>query len=296
VIFKVEENIKISDLSPLRYPGSKKKLVPYLYKILKHNKLYPNVLVEPFVGGGSIALHFLQNKIVDKVIIADSDKLIYSFWHILFTKPLYLINFIRRVKIDLDNFYAYKLVAKQDEDYEVEKLAEACIFLNRTSFSGILTNSAGPIGGAEQKSKYDISCRFKKEKIVEKIKYISGFKRKVIVLPYDWKDTIKFAEDWIKKRKRLNKVLFYFDPPFFKQAELLYRKYFSRDQHKELCQHILSLKHDWILSYDNVREIKKMYSANGNITMHVEMPYSVHSNTQRIVKELIISRLSLPPN
>jgi DNA adenine methylase len=289
-------DIQIGNLSPLRYPGSKKRLAPYLDAILKYNNLQPDVLIEPFVGGGSVALYFLQNNIVEKVIIADNDKLIYSFWYVLFSKPNYLINFIKRVKIDLDNFYAYKQVAKHDEDYEVEKLAEACIFLNRTSFSGILTNSAGPIGGAEQKSKYDISCRFKKEKIIEKIKHISSFRKRVIILPYDWEKTIKYVERWATKRKRLNRLFFYFDPPFYKQAELLYRKYFSKEKHKKLCEYILSLKQNWVLSYDNVPEIKKMYSKNGNITMHVEMPYSVHSHSQRLVKELVISPLFLPPN
>ena len=85
-------------LSPLRYPGSKKKLVLYLYEIMKLNKLNSNVLVEPFVGGGSISLHFLLNGIVNKIIIADKDKLIYSFWKVLFSNPDYLIDFIKKVK------------------------------------------------------------------------------------------------------------------------------------------------------------------------------------------------------
>lgn len=288
------DNIKISNLSPLRYPGSKRKLIPYLYSILKHNKLEPNVLVEPFVGGGSVALHFLQDNVAEKVIISDSDKLIYSFWNVLFSKPNFLINFIRKVKIDIRNFYAYKKIAKCAENYDEDQLSEACIFLNRTSFSGILTNSAGPIGGSKQKSPYKISCRFNRERIVEKIKLISTFKRKVIVLPYDWEDTIKYAEAWATKKKRLNRILFYFDPPFYKHPELLYRKYFSKEMHKRLRDRILSLHHDWILSYDNVPQIKQMYSQDRNITMHVEMPYSVNSHAKRRVKELIITPLSLP--
>lgn len=290
----MKARLETGNLSPLRYPGSKRRLAPYLCSILKHNKLEPNVLVEPFVGGGSVALYFLQNSIVEKVIISDLDKLIYSLWHVLFSDPEYLINFIRRVKINLDNFYAYKTIAKCADNYEEKKLAEACVFLNRTSFSGILTDKAGPLGGRKQDSEYTISCRFNRKGIIKKIEHISLFRRKVTVLPYSWEKTIEFAEDWAAKRRRLNKLLFYFDPPFFEKANELYRKYFTGEDHKYLCQRILSLKQKWILSYDNAPEIKKMYSKNGNVPMHVEMPYSINSGGKRLEKELIITPLSLP--
>lgn len=290
----MKNGLHIGDLSPLRYPGSKKKLVPYLHSILQHNEFHPNVLVEPFVGGGSVVLHFLKNRIVEKAIIADGDRLISSFWHVVFSNPTYLINFIRRVKIHLDNFYAYKAIAKRAEDYDELKLAEACIFLNRTSFSGILTDQAGPLGGIKQNSQYKITCRFNRARIVEKIRHMSVFKRKVIVLPYAWEDTIKYAERWTAKRKRLNRVLFYFDPPFYKKADDLYRKYFTGEEHEHLCERILSLKYKWILSYDNVPQIKRMYCRNVNVRMHVEMPYSINLDARRFEKELIITPLSLP--
>ncbi|MCJ7577102.1 MAG: DNA adenine methylase [candidate division Zixibacteria bacterium] len=286
--------INATNLSPLRYPGSKRRLVTYLYEILQHNGIQPNVLVEPFVGGGSVVLYFLKNKIVEKAIISDKDRLIYSFWYVLFSDTKYLINFIKNVKINLRNFQNYKTIAKRVEDYPEKILAEACIFLNRTSFSGIMTDSVGPLGGYKQTSDYKISCRFNKEKIIEKIKVISSFRRKVVVLPYDWKDTIEYAENWLLKRKRLNKAFFYFDPPFFNKACDLYRKYFSIEDHKRFCDFILSLKYDWVLSYDDAPEIRRMYKRNGNAPMHVEMPYSINSGGRRLEKELIITPLSLP--
>ena len=86
---------KIKYLSPLRYPGSKKKIVAYLIKIINSNKLNPHMLVEPFVGGGSVMLNFLNTKVVQKAIIADKDKLIYSFWYVVFNNPKSLVNFIK---------------------------------------------------------------------------------------------------------------------------------------------------------------------------------------------------------
>jgi D12 class N6 adenine-specific DNA methyltransferase len=41
--------------SPLRYPGGKRRLVPYVAALLQANALQPDVLVEPFAGGASVA-------------------------------------------------------------------------------------------------------------------------------------------------------------------------------------------------------------------------------------------------
>lgn len=56
-------------LSPLRYPGSKRRLVNFIKKTLELNSLHPQVYVESFVGGGSVALQLLQNNQVDKIIL-----------------------------------------------------------------------------------------------------------------------------------------------------------------------------------------------------------------------------------
>lgn len=291
----MKHRFRITYISPLRYPGSKRRLAPYLHSIVLHNKLKPNVLIEPFVGGASVSLYFLKNKIVEKAVISDGDKLVSCFWSVLFSNPSRLIEFVRNVKVNLHSFYAYKAIARSAENVNDEELAEACLFLNRTSFSGILTDRVGPLGGREQKSEYKISCRFNREAIIKRIEYISQFARKVTVLPYSWRDTIEWAERWLSKRKKLNKPLFYFDPPFFNKADELYREYFPPEEHELFQRRILALKHDWILSYDNAPEIKKMYSRDGKMHMHVQMPYSINSGSRRLEKELIITPLSIPP-
>ena len=44
-----------------------------------------------------------------------------------------------------------------------------CLFLNRTTFSGILGGHAGPIGGRSQSSDHTIDCRFNKDALAERI-------------------------------------------------------------------------------------------------------------------------------
>lgn len=277
-------------VSPLRYPGSKRKLFNYLERILTHNNFSPQVLIEPFVGGGSVFLNFLSHHETSTAVIADRDELVYGFWKTLFTEPKYLINFIRNAKVNLKTFYHYRYVSSNPAEFSRRQLAEACLFLNRTSFSGILNDSAGPIGGREQKSIYKINCRFGRKNLIRKIKNIAAFKNRVAILPYGWEETLKYVATKIKYRQK--KLLFYFDPPFYRKADQLYRYHFDNSNHKNLRDKLVKLKQPWILSYDRASEIKNLYS--GFKKIYVSMPYSINSPAKRLEKEFIITPLKLP--
>lgn len=274
--------------SPLRYPGSKIKLAKYIKKVLDYNNFKPKILVEPFFGGGSISLNFLLNDWVDEIVISDKDRLIYGFWKTLFNNPKYLIEFVQNVDINITNFYKYKKMAIA-KNVSSKKLAETCLFLNRTSFSGILCDNVGPIGGKDQKSDYKIDCRFKRKTLIKKIQRISQFKNRVTFVGRNWKKAIVYIESLNKK----NKTLFYFDPPFYKKAQYLYRHYFTTKNHLDLSQAIKKLKSKWILSYDRRVEIKDMYTEY--IQTSYAFPYSINSPARRIEKEYFITLFRKPP-
>ncbi len=276
--------------SPLRYPGSKRRFFNYLESILAYNNYSPSVLIEPFVGGGSIFLNFLIRHKKSKVVIADRDELIYSFWKILFSEPDYLIKFIKKVRINLKKFDQYKHISSHPSGFSRRKLAEACLFLNRTSFSGILKENVGPLGGRGQKSIYKIGCRFGRKNLIRKINFISFFRQRVVVLPFDWEETLKY----VARRKNYKHVnlLYYFDPPFYEKADQLYRYYFNSSAHINLRDKLIKLKQPWILSYDRAKKIQDFYSVFKKI--NVSMPYSINSPAKRLEKELIITPFKLP--
>jgi len=282
------------DISPLRYPGSKQKLVPYIEKILTFNCISPDTIVEPFVGGGSVTLSLITNGIVNNAIISDFDPLVNSFWAILFSDPKVLVNFIEKVKINLSTFYKFKEVSYNPANFDIKERAKACLFLNRTSFSGIIASSAGPIGGSKQESIYRIDCRFNKESIIEKIEYLSAFKKQIIVLPSSWKKTISYSIKKYGNQNKMKKLLFYLDPPFYHKAECLYGTFFNHKQHVELASYLKKFGSIWILSYDNTPEIKKLYDVHVGKSLNIELPYSINSHSKRIASELIITPLKLP--
>ena len=95
-------------LSPLRYPGSKRWLVNYIISTIKSNNLNPRLFIEPFVGGGSITLQLMQEKLVDKVILIDADPWITSFWETLFFDTDWLVDQIDKIPITLENWISFK--------------------------------------------------------------------------------------------------------------------------------------------------------------------------------------------
>lgn len=66
-----ESFVRRTVLSPLRYPGGKRRLVPYIAAALVANDLRPDLFVEPYAGGASVALELARTGFVDKIVLAE---------------------------------------------------------------------------------------------------------------------------------------------------------------------------------------------------------------------------------
>lgn len=279
-------------LSPLRYPGSKRRLVPYLRKTIEVNSLQPKLFVEPFAGGASVALQLLCDQVVESIGLADIDPLIASFWRCVFYDTDWLINAIEHVEVTLQNWRKFKRANTKSDRQRALK----CLFLNRTSFSGILNLSAGPLGGKDQSSIYDIACRFPKTTLIKRIKQASSLRAKVaFVWECDWAECIRRLQRYRGSRNEKNMML-YLDPPFYQKAERLYSYYFGDKDHVALHDTLVNLPYNWLLSYDAAETIRALYSANGTKPKRVEMLYSMAgSSGLRSSQELIITNLRRLP-
>lgn len=287
-------------LSPLRYPGSKRRLAHYIEKTLTANNFFPKVFIEPFAGGASIALHFLQNDLAQKIIIADLDPWIASFWKTVFWDTEWLIKKIEQTSVTLDEWNA----VKERDPVTQREQAWACLFLNRTSFSGILRPEVGPLGGRKQNSPYTIDCRFPRQTLIARILRISSFRDRIYaVWNLPWEATLESLRIEQKNGKLPTKDLFfYFDPPFFEKADALYRYYFQDADHRALRDALLNLKDKWLLSYDSAEQVESLYGPavaagkNGAKRSNVELLYSLSLLRKRKRgKEVIISNLDLLP-
>ena len=175
--------------SPLRYPGGKSKLTPLVEKLMQSAGINNGVYIEPFVGGGGVALSLLINKKVRKIVINDYDVAIYSVWYAILNETDEFLKMIDNAILTVDEWKKQKDYYLNNKTAYSIQLAFATFYLNRTNRSGIL--KAGPIGGYDQKGNYPISARFNKEKLKERVRLIASYKSKIKLYNMEIKDFIR---------------------------------------------------------------------------------------------------------
>ena len=239
--------------SPLRYPGGKAKFANHISKICSINGIN-KTYVEPYVGGASVGLYLLINKLVNKIIINDIDRSIYAFWYSVLNESEILCKRIERTKITINEWKIQKKIQKNKNNEDLLDLGFSTLFLNRCNFSGII--NAGPIGGIKQKSEYKIDSRFNKPKIIERINRITQYRKKIRLLNMDTLDLLKSTR--IKKLSK-NSIL-YLDPPYYVKGKCLYENHYNDEDHKKIADKIREIDYsNWIVSYDNVKPIRDLY-------------------------------------
>jgi len=238
--------------SPLRYPGGKSKISPFVKQLFKENQLCDGVYVEPYAGGASVALALLFNEYASKVIINDFDLSIYAFWHSVINSTDDLCKLIRDTPLDVENWVRQKDI-QRTEKKRLLKLGFSTFYLNRTNRSGII--DAGIIGGKDQQGKWKIDARFNKEELINRIRRIAQYKTRIELFNDDAVNLIKKI-----KAKLPQKALFYFDPPYYIKGKDLYLNYYNDKNHVEIFNEIDKInKQRWILTYDNVGFIQNLY-------------------------------------
>jgi DNA adenine methylase len=175
--------------------------------------------------------------------------------------------------------------------------ASAFLFLNRTSYSGIV--KGGPLGGKKQESKYKIDCRFGIDNIINKIKYLYKFRQQVELSNLDG---IEFIKEFTNK---YTNSLLYIDPLYFNAGKILYSFYFNTNNHGILANLLLDdkiIKTSWLVSYDDNEFIKSLYSKKNifcdkvpaNKYKYLPRKYLI-SSKKRIVYEVLFSNKKIPP-
>ncbi len=270
--------------SPLRYPGAKSGLSKVIGELLLAARQSAGVrqvdlLVEPFAGGASTTLRLLGAGSVKRALLADADPMVAAFWQVAASRTQELIDRISdehtahvtagKVKAleRWDYWRRWMPSPGTDRNARDLELATKCLFLNRTTFSGILHGQAGPIGGRAQTSAYDIGCRFNLATLVERLEFIGHLyetNRLVDVWRSDWKTTLHGVASHYKTLLP-NRVVAYLDPPYISKSGKLYPKSFEANithkcndlfwaaslQHLRLAEYLRrEMQYRWILSYD----------------------------------------------
>lgn len=239
-------------VSPLRYPGGKLKVVNYIKRLMEENDLCGGTYIEPYAGGANVALSLLLSKYAKRIKINDIDRSIYAFWYSVLMETENLCRMIQDTDVTMETWERQHEVQKNKKEADLLELGFSTFFLNRTNRSGIL--NGGVIGGKAQMGKYKLDARYNKKDLIERIKIIATHGSRIELTSMD-------AVALIKRYKRppAEKTLCYLDPPYYVKGKDLYLNYYNDNDHQKIAEAIMKYKGKWIISYDAVEFIKKLY-------------------------------------
>ena len=273
--------------TPLRYPGGKGKLAPFIKNIFRHNMLCDGIYIEPYAGGSAVALTLLLEGFAWNVIINDIDKRVYAFWWSILNETDGLLRMIYNSDVNIKIWEKQKLIHQDIENHSLLEIGFATFFLNRTNRSGIL--QAGVIGGKDQTGPYKINARYNKKELCNRIELIAQYKNRIQL--YN-NDAIKFIHTISETLPE--KSLIYLDPPYFNKGKTLYKNSYNEDDHKLVAKAVRSIKTPWIVTYDNVREIRELYSEENQVEFNIS--YSANKERHRGSEIMFYSKNIILPS
>ena len=277
--------------TPLRYPGGKSractKMDQYLLKV-SDCKEYR----EPFLGGGSVAIHITKKYPHLDIWVNDLYKPLYNFWRVLQDEDDG--NALYETLCDLKSRYPDPVYGPKEKDYELPakelflkskeivnddnesdtSRAVAFYIVNKCSFSGLTESSSF----SKQASVSNFSVRG--------IEKLPGYSQ----LIKDWKITNKSYEELLTDSKD---VFTYLDPPYDIKDNLYGKKgsmhnTFNHDDFAADCDRYIGPQ---LISYNSSNLVKERF--DGWKTVEFDLTYTMRSvgeymREQEARKELLL--------
>jgi DNA adenine methylase len=238
------------EISPLRYPGGKGGLAPFLGRLLEVQPAKCEVYVEPFAGGAGAALRLLLDEFVDEVVLNDLDAGIAAFWRCVFQQTEDLARLVEAATVTVDEWHKHRDVYESRfTSHDELALAFATFFLNRTNRSGIL--NARPIGGLGQTGTWKIDARFNRPGLGQRIRTLGRYRNRVTV--YE-EDGVQLVGRFLHKRSFV-----YADPPYLVRGSDLYLDTLTWPDHVRLAALLCGSTSRWMVTYDNDPRVPSLY-------------------------------------
>lgn len=239
--------------TPLRYPGGKQKLTPFILELIRANDLQGGNYVEPYAGGAGVALELLLGNHVSKIHLNDSALPVYAFWRSVLSKADELCDLISRASLTVEEWKLRREIVRNPKGHTLLELGYSTFYLNRCNRSGVL--SGGLIGGLDQTGEWKMDARFSRNELIRRIEVIASRSSSIVLK--NW-DAERFIEDHVQGLPE--NTLVYLDPPYFEKASRLYLNSYAEEDHERIAEFIQSkLTKKWVVSYDSAPQILNYY-------------------------------------
>ncbi len=237
-------------LALVKWAGGKRQLLDQL------DPLFPkkfNNYIEPFIGGGAVALYILDNYNPKKAFLSDINNELINCYQSTHEQVDELIEILRKYKKKHSKEVYYKVRAEDPELMSKLSRAARFIYLNKTCFNGLYrVNSKGqfnvPIGS------------YKNPEVFNELELnqISKLLKKATLKCQSFEKVFKDAKkgDFV-----------YFDPPYYPLNKSSFTKYakndFLENEQKQLFELFKKLDKKGcfiMLSNSDTKFIKDLYS------------------------------------
>lgn len=234
--------------SPIRWAGSKKKILNEMLNAFKSNK---ENYIECFLGSGVVLINVLKNN--DKLkyknfYVNDINSNIINFYKLLQKKPAYLINRISELAevyngynvVEKEKYY-YDLREQFNEENDQENKSILFYFLMKTGFNGVYREN--------RNGKFNVPFG-RKEKIVVNEVYLEELSKLIKPVKFYNLDYKSFL-DQMKKNGKIENSFMYFDPPYLPDNLLVSQKQelYTNDtfDHRGFVDEIIDLKGKYVM-------------------------------------------------
>ena len=265
--------------TPLRYPGGKSRACIKLEKFIPDLRDYTDYH-EPFLGGGSVAIHITKKYPHLNVWVNDLYEPLYNFWRVLQDSGAELAERIGELKSQhpepesaKDLFLNTKEIVNDHTESNLSR-AVAFYIVNKCSFSGLTESSSF----SQQASISNFSVRG--------IEKLPGYSQII----KDWKITNKSYEELLTDSKD---VFTYLDPPYDIKDNLYGKKGsmhngFNHDDFAADCDRFIGPQ---LISYNSSQLVKNRFQ--GWRAGEFDLTYTMRSigeymREQKDRKELVL--------
>lgn len=274
----------VSQRSPFRYPGGKTWFVPSFRRWITHKVPKPNILIEPFAGGGIISLTALYERLVPKAVMVELDEDIAAVWQCIIDGDAgWLADQI--LNFDLTRESVIEEISKSAST--TKERAFQTILKNRTSHGGILAKGSGLLKFGENGK--GIKSRWYPATLAKRI---TNLQRVADRIDFRCEDGLKV----MKKFANLGEAVFFIDPPYTaggkKAGKRLYK--YCDINHAELFAICDSIKGDFLITYDNADEVKALAEIHGFQYCLIPMTNTHNATMQELVIGKDLSWMDTP--
>lgn len=267
---------QVPHYSPLRYPGGKSWLIPYIRRWLESiPRSQRREFYEPFCGGASVGLAVAGERLADHVTLVELDPDVAALWDVLINDPDGAPDLARIVaSLDLTPELITAIAASPPASLTQQQRALRVLVLNRTGYNGRLDPGKGG-----QTS--DHTCRWYGGTFYRRLMAIGAIRHRLSFIQGNGLALLRL-------HNFNGQAATYIDPPYTAAAGSPGRRLYTYNvlDHASLFALASDLAHPVLMSYDDMPEVRALATRYGFAVASVPM----RSGKNKIKQELLISR------